>query len=400
MTNRRGKIGVGIRRRSERSRQAGPANKKGVIPQPAAPRLKISPDVVVVHTQPGLEGIAIREALTRVPGIREVARRSIADRNGMALLGVERPQELLRLRCAEDLFAIAAYTRPLAPDENGLEQARKLARNAPFVDAALARRVAVTPGSRCGQRLDFRVIVRTTGQHEYRRVDLQRAIERGIAERGDRRWRPQPDGDVEFWATLLDDELLLTIRLTDDRMRQRDYKVAHFPGSLRPSVAAAMGVLSQPADDDVVLDPMCGAGTILIERAHLGRYRMLLGGDSDRKALEAARENIGPRYKPIELREWDAAALPIDDASVSRIITNLPWGRKSGSHEDNRCLYPRLLSEFRRVLARGGLMVLLTSETRLMRELMQEHELLPTSILTVTILGTPASIYVCRINYA
>ena len=67
-------------------------------------------------------------------------------------------------------------------------------------------------------------------------------------------------GEVEFWATLLDDELFLAIRLSDDRMRQREYKVAHFAGSLRPSVAGAMALLSQPTDDDVVLDPLCGAG--------------------------------------------------------------------------------------------------------------------------------------------
>jgi tRNA (guanine6-N2)-methyltransferase len=172
--------------------------------------------------------------------------------------------------------------------------------------------------------------------------------------------------------------------------------VAHFPGSLRPSVAAAMGVLSQPADDDVVLDPLCGAGTILIERAHLARYRMLLGGESDPQALSAARENVGPRYKPIELRNWDAAALPIPGGEVTRIITNLPWGRKSGSHADNARLYPRLLREFRRVLTPGGLMVLMTAETRLMRELFEAHQIVPSSILTVTILGAPASIYCCR----
>ena len=62
--------------------------------------------------------------------------------------------------------------------EDGLELARKLARNAPYVETALARRVVVTPGSRSGQRLDFRVVVRTVGNHEYRRVDLQKAIER------------------------------------------------------------------------------------------------------------------------------------------------------------------------------------------------------------------------------
>jgi tRNA (guanine6-N2)-methyltransferase len=179
-------------------------------------------------------------------------------------------------------------------------------------------------------------------------------------------------------------------------MRQREYKVAHFPGSLRPSVAGAMALLSQPADDDVVLDPLCGAGTILIERAHLARHRMLLGSDSDPEALNAARENVGPRYKPIELRSWDATALPLGDGEVTRIITNLPWGRKSGSHPDNRRLYPKLLREFRRVLAPGGLMVLMTSETRLMRDLFDQHQIRPSSILTVTVHGAPASIYVCR----
>ena len=364
--------------------------------QPSGPRLKVSPDLIIVHTQPGLEGVAIREALARIPGVREVGRRSIAERNGMALIAVERPQALTRMRCAEDLFALAGYVRPLAGTEDGLELARKLARNAPYVETALARRVVVTPGSRSGQRLDFRVVARTVGNHEYRRVDLQKAIERGIAERGDRRWRLEEQGDVEFWATLLDDELFLTIRLSDDRMRQRDYKVAHFPGSLRPSVAGAMALLSQPTDEDVVLDPLCGAGTILIERAHLARHRMLLGGDSDPAALEAARENVGPRYKPLELRSWDATALPLGEGEVTRIITNLPWGRKSGSHPDNRRLYPKLLREFRRVLAPGGLMVLMTAETHLMRALFDEHQIRPTSILSVTVHGAPASIYVCR----
>jgi len=256
--------------------------------------------------------------------------------------------------------------------------------------------VRATPGSRSGQRLSFRLVVRTVGIHEYRRVDLQKAIERGIGERGDRRWRLDEQGEVEFWATLLDDELLLALRLSDDRMRQRDYKAAHLAGSLRPSVAAAMALLSQPTDDDVVLDPLCGAGTILIERAHLGRYRMLLGGDSNPDALSAARENVGPRYKPIELRGWDATALPIPDAGVTRIIANLPWGRKSGSHSDNQRLYPRLLREFRRVLAPGGLMVLMTSESRLMRETFESHQIAPNSILAVTVQGASAWIYVCR----
>jgi 23S rRNA G2445 N2-methylase RlmL len=165
---------------------------------------------------------------------------------------------------------------------------------------------------------------------------------------------------------------------------------------LRPSVAAALAILSKPAHEDTFLDPLCGTGTVLIERAHLGRYAQLLGGDSDPDTLEAARENIGPRYKPIELRRWDATALPLEDASVDKIVSNLPWGMKHGSHSDNRRLYPRLISEFRRVLKPRGTMVLLSAETRLMSELWSKEHLRPNQILRVTVLGAPAAIYVCE----
>ncbi|HLH77631.1 MAG TPA: methyltransferase domain-containing protein [Candidatus Binataceae bacterium] len=363
----------------------------------AAPRLKFSSQTIIAHTQPGLEAVVISEAVSRIAGVTELGRRVVPDRSGLAVFDAPDPRLLARLRCAEDLFAMVGYARGIATDEHGLEAARRLARAAPFVEQALLSRVQVTAGSRAGYRLSFRVLVRVVGDHQFRRVDLARALERGIGERGDHRWRAQADGEVEFWATLLQDELILALRLSDDRMRQRQYKVAHFPGSLRPSVAAAMAWLSQPQDDDVVVDPLCGAGTILIERAHLGRYRMLLGGDHNEAVLAAARENIGPRYKPIELRLWDATALPLRDASVTRVIVNLPWGRRIGSHSDNRRLYPRLMGEFRRVLVPGGRLVMLSGEGGLLRESIARSDLTPSAVLPVTILGTPARIVVCAI---
>jgi tRNA (guanine6-N2)-methyltransferase len=177
-------------------------------------------------------------------------------------------------------------------------------------------------------------------------------------------------------------------------MRHRDYKVAHLPGSLRPSAAAALGWLSQPSADDTVLDPFCGTGTILIERAHLGRYRLLIGSDRNAEALAAARENVGPRYKPLELHPWDATALPLPDRSISKIITNLPWGARHGSHEDNQRLYPRILQEFRRLVQPGGKIVILTGETRLMSDLITRGLFHPDKILRVSILGASAAVYV------
>ena len=377
------------------SRERRPSKREDVsraTPQP----LRAGPGVYVVQTQPGFETIAWNEIAARIVNAKKIGTRTVPDRNGMLIVEAPRPELLASLRCAEDLFALVAYRRGLADDATSLDKIRAIIRGCTHLDDALNARVAIVKGSRAGKKLRFKVVARVAGEHEFRRVDFKHAVETGIIEHGDHTWRLDEDSaEVEFWATILRDEFLFAVRLSDDAMRIRDYKIAHRPGSLRPSVAAALAMLSNPATEDVFLDPMCGTGTVLIERAHLARYAMLLGGDADRDTLDAARENIGPRYKPLELKQWDAAALPLDDASVDKIVSNLPWGIKHGSHSENRRLYPRLVAEFRRVLKPGGVMVLLSSEMRLMSELWTQAHLRPSRILHVSILGTPAAIYVC-----
>jgi len=369
---------------------------------------RFGPNIYLAQTQPGFEGVAweeiaasfkdASEAYRAGPfeGVRELGRRNVPDRAGITIFTAPRPEPLRLLRTSEDVFAVVGYRHGLSGDPPALERIAAIAREAPYVDQALAMRTRLMPGTRSGRRLRYRVIARMAGgEHQFRRLDLVRAISRGIAERGDRSWRPSPiEADVEFWATLLLGELILAIRLSDERMRHRDYKVAHLPGSLRPSAAAALALLSKPMPEDVVLDPLCGAGTLLIERAHLGRYRLLIGCDRDATALSAARENVGLRYKPLELHRWDAAALPLPDRSIAKIITNLPWGIRHGSHEDNRRLYPRILQEFHRLLQPGGKIVILTGETRLMSDLITRGLFRPDKILRASILGTNAAVYV------
>jgi tRNA (guanine6-N2)-methyltransferase len=356
--------------------------------------LRAGRGVYLVHTQPGFEPVAWSEISARVEGARRIGTRSVPDRAGMLVFEAPHPERLASLRTVEDVFAVVAYRRELPADKSALVRIAATVRGTTHIDDALAARTRVTPGSRSGHRLRFKVIARIAGEHEFRRLDFKRAIENAVAERGDHSWRlDETAAEVELWATMLHDELIVALRLSDDRMRQREYKAVHLPGSLRPSVAAALAFLSDPKPEDVFLDPMCGAGTVLIERAHLGRYAMLLGGDSEPETIAAARENIGPRYKPIELRMWDAAALALPDASVDKIVTNLPWGIKHGSHRENRRLYPRLLAEFNRVLKPGGTMVLLTAETQLMRELWRDRIFRPSRVMQVSVLGAPAAVY-------
>ncbi len=384
---------------------AGFAERPAVTP--AGPALRLASNIYIAHTQPGFEGVAAEEIAMRyaasegrgrgAPAMRQLGRRMVPERAGMAIFSAPRPDTLSAARTIEDLFALVGYRDGLGTAPATLEKIRTIAHEAPYVEEALEARVRMTPGSRSGRKLGFRVIARIAGEHEFRRLDFQRAVERGIAERGDHSWRGAgDDADVEFWATLLGGEMFLALRLVDERMRHREYKVAHRPGSLRASVAAALGWLSQPGMDDCVVDPMCGAGTILIERAHLGRYAMLAGFDRDPEAIAAAHENIGPRYRPLGLAQGDALRLPLADGAATHLVTNLPWGTKYGSHGENRRLYPRLVEEFARVVRPGGRLVMLTAERMLMREVASRGFVRVESVKRVMILGAPAVIYLCR----
>ena len=48
------------------------------------------------------------------------------------------------------------------------------------------------------------------------------------------------------------------------------------------------------------------------------------------------------------------------------------------------------------MLKSGGVMVMLTAEWRLMRDLERTRKIAPSKIIRVSVLGKPAAIYVCR----
>jgi 23S rRNA G2445 N2-methylase RlmL len=359
--------------------------------------VKHRPPTYIAQTQPGFEAIAAEEIAAQIEGAIPRGARSVADKNGMALFEYDGdPRDLFGLRTVEDLFVLVARLPNLPPTFAALRQLRDMTASA-AIDPALALARLVSPGHGGRGKLRFRVVARQVGQASYRRVDAQEAVERAIRTRTDHRWSLEEEGALEFWLTLLPNEALLALRLSDERMRHREYKVEHLPASLRPTAAAALVWLTRPAPDDVFLDPMCGAGTILIERAHAGRYSQLLGGDIRPDALAMARANVGPRYKPIELRQWDARELPIDAGAISAAAVNLPFGKQIGSTEENRALYPAALRELARVLRPGARLAVLTGDRRTFDEaLRRARGLQLRQIYAVQVLGRPAGVYLLQ----
>jgi len=306
-------------------------------------------------------------------------------------------EHLLQLGTVEDLFCWLA-THPLTGKKEDLAALQQTVQTLSLEPVLKIHRQ--TTQSPRKKRPAYRVIVQadSASWRHYRRNAMQRAVEQGVHQQFPRWWCAPDKAPLEFWVQQIGKEALIGLRLTDRTMRHRTYKIANMPGSLRPTIAHALVQLSHPEPGDVFLDPMCGAGTILIERALAGRYALLQGGDIQEEAVQYTLQNFGNRHQPREIHHWDAKDLPLASQSVHKVVTNLPWGRQIGSPEKNRTLYARALQEMDRVLKPNGTVVLLTSAWDLIKTTLPT---VPSLILTeqitnITVLGRRADIFVLR----
>jgi tRNA (guanine6-N2)-methyltransferase len=338
-------------------------------------------------TMPGLETLAFSELRAQVPDA-ELMRFA----RGVTLFRTAAtPTELLDLRTAEDVFLTLAHISGLG---HGPGVLRVL--HSATLQADLASALSLWQHLHSGVLpKTWRVVSQMAGEHSFRRVDAGQAVQdalRKILPHSMR--RVEDEADIEMWLWLHGSEALIGLRLSDASMRHRTYKREHLPASLRPTVAAAMGWLARPTPADVILDPLCGAGTILIERALLAPYDRLIGGDMQPEAVAIAKRNARAAHVTATWNVWDARSLPLAEGSVTRIITNLPFGKQIGTHETNRELYQALSASFAHVLSSGGLLVTLTSEDRLWDIILRDQGWKIIKKVVCVILGQPASIFV------
>jgi 23S rRNA G2445 N2-methylase RlmL len=343
---------------------------------------------------PGLEQVAWLEIRKRFPKAAFKEFLYLKDKNGIVVFDhAGPPGELLGLRTTEDVFVLALAMEGLTRDWGDLRTLAGQFRDSRLFD--LASRVMV---ARDAARPTYRIVTRKEGQHAYRRKDFEQAILKGLDEQRSTRWkRVEEDADLEVWANLLGSRLLCGLRLSDRTMRHRDYKRDHVPASLRPSVAAALAVLTGPGDDDLFVDPMCGGGTILVERLLAGPSHTVIGGDIDLGRARAARRNLAQLAPDVPVCRWDACALPLRAGSVSGVAANLPFGKQIGTREAIERLYPCFIAELDRILKPGGTAVLLSSEYDLLKEVLRTCPgLTLVRGYAVAVLGQWGRIYILR----
>ncbi len=345
-------------------------------------------------------------AITISAGLENIARQELSERFGDSghLKILERkpqrllfqytgnPQELLSLRTPEHLFLILKHVPKMTRSRSSLAALSGSLTRFNFREMF---ECCQQMGIRVRKRMPFRVTSRLSGKRNFRRIDLQRVVEGALLKRG---WS-LASGNIalDVWAEIHGDDGYISVKLSKNDMAQRPYKHAHIPASLKPTLAYSMVRLSRPHPDDVFLDAMCGAGTILLERAFTHRYRYLIGGDVSTDALDATVENFGRQHQPRQFFHWDARRLPLHSNTVDKIVCNLPFGETVGNLTELTNLYRHSLKEYARVLKPKGRMVLLTSQRTLLDEELQRLRFLNVrQRLRVDVRGKRAWIYAIR----
>lgn len=267
---------------------------------------------------------------------------------------------LLNLRTIDDAFLDLAAWENVGRPRRTLALLRDLSSRLDLrAAAANLPRLSAVPQSPA-----FSVTASFVGKRNYGAEEVKSAVSEGVRIRHD--WRYTDDdavADLNVRVFIERETAIVGLRLSRRPLHEREYKKAHMAGSLKPPVAAAMLRLVGISPGQSLLDPCCGAGTILAEGGKFGAA--VWGGDIDTAAVSAAGLNLKAAGIAAIVNAWDARALPIADGSVERIVSNLPWGRQITISGGLALFYRDVCAEMRRVLAPGGRIALLTNAPQL-----------------------------------
>jgi 23S rRNA G2445 N2-methylase RlmL len=176
--------------------------------------------------------------------------------------------------------------------------------------------------------------------------------------------------------------LLLRVQSAPDRTRvwlvptfegdQRfAYRKADVGAAIDPVVGASLVRLLRTSTDAQVVDPTCGSGTLLIERALLDAAVTATGLDISPTAVRAATENViaAGFAARLAVRQADATDGGAWPDSCREVIANLPFGVRSASMDrDLPGVYRGVVANAAARLEKGGRALFYTSAARLMTD--------------------------------
>lgn len=146
--------------------------------------------------------------------------------------------------------------------------------------------------------------------------------------------------DIHVTVRMHDDTVIVSLDLAGASLSHRGYRVHHGAAPLREHLAAVLLMLARwDARSEILLDPMCGAGTICIEaalmataaplwpRSHAPAY-LRLPVFAARSDCAWPREPLFPDTRALVLgNDVDARALAAAQANARAAGTDVAWSR-------------------------------------------------------------------------
>lgn len=194
-------------------------------------------------------------------------------------------------------------------------------------------------------------------------------------------WFPEKGPKFPITVSLLKDEATLMIDTSGEGLHRRGYRVRGNDAPLKETLASALVQLSRWRPDQMLADPFCGTGTILIEAALMARNiapglnrkfisedwpgipaelwkaerkaaygaiktelpLRITGYDKDPQAIKTARINAEEAGVEdcIVFETQELAAFSVHEAS-GVIVTNPPYGERMGELKEVSALYELL----------------------------------------------------------
>ena len=303
------------------------------------------------RTLRGIESIAAAEIEQRCGAtITEIRHREIRFQLDALTPG------LLELGSVDDVFVTCGIVNEVDHTRAALPALAKRSNQINFAESiAPLRQIRKIP-----DKPNFDVVASFLGRRNYNRYEIEDTVAEVIQHQTRWRYTPQRERqsnlDLSFRIHLSDQEAIIGARLTGAPLHRRAYKVESRTGTLHPPLAFAMAMLSDLAENQKLLDPFCGVGTILIEALTLEPRLCASGVDIDTESIRKAISIAETANKDIQFIVGDAGQLSFAAGEIDRIISNPPWGRAVGVRGSARDSF---FDELKRVSAAGVRIVLL-----------------------------------------
>jgi len=165
--------------------------------------------------------------------------------------------------------------------------------------------------------------------------------------------------DIELRGLITDEKLYVGIKIAEINRSQYEKRKVQFrpyfsPISLHPKIARVMVNLSSIRNNEVLLDPFCGTGGILIEAGLIGAK--IIGSDIENKMIEGCKKNLDfYKIKNYKLYCKDIGEIRNNVDKVDAVVTDLPYGKSTTTKgEEMKNLYKRAFENIADLLKLNG----------------------------------------------